>query len=416
MKCEKIKKIYKWLVFYKKNNNKRIYILFYTYLLHMTQTKPSKWNENINNADQKNGHSTENTKKSNINTQDNLDPGQKEVLDDAFKNIEKQFGKWAVIRMWDNANFGLVDTFHSWSYVLDLIIWWGYPYWRVIELYGPESSWKTSIALHAIAAIQERNEIAAFIDAEHALDPYYAKKLWVDTDNLLLSQPNDGEQALQIAEELAKTWAVKLIVIDSVAALVPRAEVEGDMWDSHMWLQARMMSQWLRKLASVLAKTWTTCIFINQIRMKIGIMFGNPETTTWWNALKFFSTQRIEVRKWEAITENKEQIWYNAKITTRKNKIFAPFKKTEIPIIWMEWIARNLDIIESALMLQLITRAWAFYTVWNQKVQWKEKLIALLESDNNLKSKLEEGIKKKIKAMRQGEQVLNDEILEWLHQ
>lgn len=205
---------------------------------------------------------------------------QKKVLDEALKNIEKDFGKGAVIRMGDNTTLGEVKTFHSGSYILDIILGGGYPEGRVIELYGPESSGKTTIALHAIASIQKKGEVAAFIDAEHALDPSYARKLGVDVNNLYLSQPNDGEQALSIAEELAKSGAVKLLVIDSVAALVPRAEVEGSMGDSHMGLQARMMSQGLRKLASVLAKTGTSCIFINQLRMKIGIMFGNPETTT----------------------------------------------------------------------------------------------------------------------------------------
>jgi len=341
---------------------------------------------------------------------------KQQVLDDAFKSIEKQFGKWAIMRMGDNENFGLVNTFHSGSYVLDLIIGGWYPEWRVIELYGPESSWKTTIALHAIASVQKKWEIAAFIDAEHALDPHYAKKLWVDIDNLLLSQPNDGEQALQIAEELAKTWAVRLIVIDSVAALVPRAEVQWDMGDSFMWLQARMMSQWLRKLTSVLAKTWTTCIFINQIRMKIWIMFWNPETTSGGQALKFFSSQRIEVRKGEAITENKEAIGYKAKITTRKNKIFAPFKKVEIPVLRNQWIAKSHDIIEAAMILELITRAWAFYTIWGKKVQGKEKAVILLESDEKTRQQLEDQIQESIKDMRQGKKVLKDEVLDKLQE
>jgi recombination protein RecA len=210
--------------------------------------------------------------------------------------------------MGDSSNFGMVSTFHSGSYILDLILGGGYPEGRVVEIYGPESSGKTTIALHAIAEIQKRGELAAFIDAEHALDPHYARKLGVNIDELLLSQPDYGEQALQIAEELAKSGNVKLIVIDSVAALVPKAEVEGDMGDSYMGLQARMMSQGLRKLTSVLAKTGTTCIFINQIRMKIGVMFGNPETTTGGNALKFFASQRIEIRKGDKIMEDKEQI------------------------------------------------------------------------------------------------------------
>lgn len=337
---------------------------------------------------------------------------QQQVLDDAFKNIEKQFGKGAIMRMGDNSNFGLVNTFHSGSYVLDLILGGGYPEGRVVELYGPESSGKTTIALHAIAAVQKRGEVAAFIDAEHALDPYYAKKLGVDTENLLLSQPNDGEQALQIAEELAKTGAVKLIVIDSVAALVPRAEVEGDMGDSYMGLQARMMSQGLRKLTSILAKTGTTCMFINQIRMKIGVMFGNPETTTGGHALKFFSSQRLDIRRGDKITEDKDQIGYYAKVTTKKNKIFAPFKKVEVPVKWNQGFVKELDIIEAASILQLVTRAGAFYTVGDQKVQGKERFEALLREDDKLKDKLEKDIQAKIKDMRKGEKVLEDDMLD----
>ncbi len=336
---------------------------------------------------------------------------KKDLLKDAFASIEKQFGKWAIMRMWDNANVWLVNTFHSGSYVLDLILWWGYPEWRVVEIYWPESSGKTTIALHAIAEIQKRWEIAAFIDAEHALDPQYARTLWVNTDDLLLSQPDFGEQALQIAEELAKSWAVKLIVIDSVAALVPRAEVEWDMGDSYMWLQARMMSQWLRKLASILAKTGTTCVFINQIRMKIWVMFGNPETTPWWNALKFFASQRIEIRKWDKIMEDKEQIWYLAKIKIAKNKISAPFKTAELPVKWKMWYDKTLDIIEAGVILKLISKWWAFYTIWNQKFQWKEKLWQAVESDEKTKKNLEKEIQNKIKEMRMWKKVLDDEAL-----
>ncbi len=338
---------------------------------------------------------------------------QEKVLQDAISHIEKKFWKWSLIRLWDNSNFGMVNTFHSWSYVLDLILWWWYPEGRIIEFYWPESSWKTTIALHAIASVQKRWEVAAFIDAEHALDPSYAKRLGVDIENLLLSQPNHWEQALSIAEELAKTWAVKLIVIDSVAALVPKAEVEWEMWDSHMWLQARMMSQWLRKLTAILAKTWTSVIFINQIRMKIWVMFGNPETTTGWNALKFYASQRLDIRRWDYIKdENKEAIGYYAKITTKKNKIFAPFKKAEIPVKRKEWFAKTLDIIEASMILKLITRAGAFYTVEWQKVQWKEKLEKLLDENKELREKLEKQIQSKIKDMRKWEKVLDDEALE----
>lgn len=339
-----------------------------------------------------------------------------QVLQEAFKSIEKQFGKWAIMKMGDNSNVGMVNTFHTGSYVLDLIIGWGFPEWRVIEIYGPESSGKTTVALHAIAEIQKRGELAAFIDAEHALDPQYAKLLGVNTEELLLSQPDYGEQALQIAEELAKTGAVKLIVIDSVAALVPKAEVEGDMGDSYMGLQARMMSQGLRKLTSILAKTGTTCIFINQIRMKIGVMFGNPETTTGGNALKFFASQRLEIRKGEKIMEEKEQIGYNIKVKTAKNKIFAPFKTAELPVIWGEGYGKSMDIIEAASVLKLINKSGAFYTVGDQKFQWKEKLSVALAGDDKLRKSLETQIQSKIKEMRMGKKVLDDDALVALHE
>jgi recombination protein RecA len=337
-----------------------------------------------------------------------------ENLKEAFKNIEKQFGKGAIMRMGDNSNVWLVNTIHSGSYVLDLILGWWYPEWRIVEIYWPESSGKTTVALHAIAEVQKRWGIAAFIDAEHALDPHYAKKLGVDIDNLILSQPDHWEQALQIAEELAKTWSVKMIVIDSVAALVPRAEVEWDMGDSYMWLQARMMSQWLRKLTGVLAKTGTICVFINQIRMKIGVMFGNPETTSGWNALKFFASQRIEIRRWDKLEENKEQIWYFAKIKTAKNKIFAPFKTAEIPVKRWFGYESTMDIIEAGIILKLITRAWAFYSIWDKKVQWKEKLIELLNEDKKVLENLKKDIEKNIKDMRTGKKVLDDDVLDKL--
>jgi len=337
---------------------------------------------------------------------------QQEALKEAFGNIEKQFGKWAIMRMGDNANVGMVNTFHTGSYVLDLIIGGGFPEGRVLEIYGPESSGKTSIALHAIAEIQKRGEIAALIDAEHALDPNHARNLWVDTDNLLLSQPDYGEQGLQIAEELAKSWVVRLIVIDSVSALVPKAEVEGEMGDSYIGLQARMMSQWLRKLTSILAKTGTTCIFINQIRMKIGVMFGNPETTSGGQALKFFSSQRLEIRRWEKIVEGKDQIGYMTKVKSVKNKIFAPFKKVELPFKRKMGYDKELDIIEAAMILNLITRSWAFYTIGDQKIQWKEKFSKYLIENVKVREKLEKQIQQKIKEMRSGKKVLDDASLE----
>ena len=218
-----------------------------------------------------------------------------------------------------------------------------------------------------MAAIQAQWGVCAFVDAEHAFDPHYAKKLWVDTDNLILSQPDYGEQALSIVEELAKTGEIRFIVIDSVAALVPKAEVEGEMWASHMWLQARMMSQGLRKLTPILSKTWTTVVFINQLRQKIGVMFGNPETTTWWTALKFYASQRLEVRKWDKIESNKEQVGYYARVKVVKNKIFPPYKSTEIPFIFSEWVDVTADILDTAVILWLIEKNGAFYTLDGQK-------------------------------------------------
>jgi recombination protein RecA len=337
------------------------------------------------------------------------------LLKEAMTSIEKQFGKWAIMRMGDNANLGLVSTFHSGSYVMDLILGWGYPEGRVIEMYGHESSGKTTIALHAIAEVQRRGEIAAFIDAEHALDPHYARKLGVDIDNLLLSQPDYGEQALQIAEELAKSGVVKLIVIDSVSAMVPRAEVEGDMGDSFMGLQARMMSQGLRKLTGVLAKSGTSLIFINQIRMKIGVMFGNPETTSGGNALKFFASQRLEIRKGEKIIGNdKEQNGYICKIKTAKNKIFAPFKTVEVPIKWAEGISKPDDIVEASVILKLITRNGAFYTLGDQKFQGKAKMVDFITTDEKARKELESQIQSKIKDMRSGKTVLDEDALNLL--
>ncbi len=325
---------------------------------------------------------------------------KQQILNEAFKNIEKEFWKWAVMRLGDNVDYWNVKTFSSGSYMLDTILGWGYPEGRVVEIYGPESSWKTTLALHAISEVQQNDDIAAFIDAEHALDPEYSRKLGVDTDNLILSQPDYGEQALQIAQELAQTWVVKLIVIDSVSALVPKTEVEWDMGDSHVWLQARLMSQGLRKLAWILSKTWTTVIFINQIRSKIWIMFGNPETTSWGNALKFFGSQRIEIRRGEKIEENKEQIGYKAKVKVVKNKIAPPFKNIETIVKFDRWIDRLSDLVDAGLHFGFISRSGAFYSVNDQKVQWKEKLLTLLEEDENIRNNLEEQIKNAIKNTR----------------
>ncbi len=323
-----------------------------------------------------------------------------QILTEAFKNIEKEFGKWSIMRLWDNIDYWQISTFSTWSYVIDTILGWWYPQWRAVEIYWPESSGKTTLALHAISEVQKSWQMAAFIDAEHALDPEYAKKIWINTDDLILSQPDFWEQALQIAQELAQTWVIKLIVIDSVAALVPKAEIEWDMWDSHMWLQARLMSQWLRKLAGILSKTWTTVIFINQIRSKIGVIFGSPEVTSGGNALKFFASQRVEIRRWEKLEENKEQIWYKWKIKVVKNKIAPPFKNAEVVIKFNMWIDKMADIIEAGVYFGSISKSWAFYSIWDKKVQWKDKLSSLLNQDSKLFKSLKNDIENKIKESR----------------
>jgi len=270
--------------------------------------------------------------------------------------------------------------------------------------------------LHAIAEVQKAGENAAFIDAEHALDPSYAQKLGVDISNLVLAQPDYGEQALEITEQLAATWAVKVIVVDSVAALTPKAEVEWDMADQQMWLQARMMSKGLRKLTAIAAKTWTLIIFINQIRMKIGVMFGNPETTTGGNALKFFASQRIEIRRWEKLEESKEQVWYKAKIKVVKNKIAPPFKSCEVLIRFNQWIDKLADLVEIAQLFGIVTRAWAFYSLYDKKTQGKNALVKLLEENNNLREKLEKNIadviKNEWKIIEKEETLDEDKILD----
>jgi recombination protein RecA len=319
------------------------------------------------------------------------------VLEEALKAIEKQFGKGSIMKLWDNTVHSIVKTYHTGSYMIDDILWGGYPEGRIIEIYGPESSGKTTLALHAIAEVQKAWENAAFIDAEHALDPSYAQKLGVDINNLVLAQPDYGEQALEIAEKLASSGAVRLIVVDSVAALTPKAEVEWDMSDQQMWLQARMMSKWLRKLTSIAAKTWTMIIFINQIRMKIGVMFGNPETTTGGNALKFFATQRIEIRRWEKIEENKEQMGYKAKVKVVKNKIAPPFKSCEVVIRFNQGIDEIADLVEIAMNKGIITRAGAFYSLYDQKFQGKNALIKEIKENEQLKEKLGKDIENAIK-------------------
>lgn len=322
---------------------------------------------------------------------------KKEALSNALAMIEKQFWKWSIMRLWDK-ELMKVDTFSSGSLSLDIALWWGYAKWRIIEIYGPESSGKTTLTLHAIAEIQKAWWTAAFIDAEHALDPEYARKIWVDVDNLIISQPDYGEQALEIADALIRSWAVDLIIVDSVAALTPKAEIEWDMWDSHMWLQARLMSQALRKITWVISKSNTTVIFINQIRMKIWIMFGSPETTTWGNALKFYASQRLDIRRKDKIESgtgmDKEVNGSRTKVKVIKNKIAPPFKEAEFDVMFNEWISKIWEILDIGSDIWVIKKSWAFYSYWEIKLwQWRENSKKFLTENPELVKELEEVIK-----------------------
>lgn len=291
-----------------------------------------------------------------------------QALDQALKSIEKQYGKGAIMRLGDEPDRKIEAT-PSGSINLDIALGvGGYPKGRIIELYGPESSGKTTLALHAIASSQKLGGNVAFIDAEHALDAQYAKKLGVDIDNLLLSQPDTGEQALEIAEALVRSGSIDMIVVDSVAALVPEAEINGDMGDSHIGLQARLMSQAMRKLSGIISKTHTTAIFINQIREKVGVMFGNPEVTPGGRALKFYSSVRLEIRRSESLKNGTDFIGNKAKIKVVKNKVAPPFKEAMVDIIFGEGISKYGEVLDLATDLELIQKAGAWYAYNNEKI------------------------------------------------
>jgi recombination protein RecA len=293
--------------------------------------------------------------------------GKSIALGLAIESIEKTYGKGAIMKLGESHRSN-VETFSSGSLSLDIALGGGLPKGRVVEIYGPESSGKTTLTLHAIAAVQRTGGTAAFIDAEHALDPAYAKRIGVDIDNLLISQPDNGEQALEIAETLVRSNAVDIIVIDSVAALVPRAEIEGDMGDSLPGLQARLMSQALRKLTGVISRSNTSIIFVNQIRMKIGIMFGNPETTTGGNALKFYASIRMDIRRISQIKQGDTVIGNRTRVKVVKNKIAPPFREAEFDIMYNEGISYAGDVLDLAVIYELVEKSGAWYAYNSEKI------------------------------------------------
>ncbi len=293
--------------------------------------------------------------------------GKNKALGLALETIEKQFGKGSIMKLGESTHVN-VETTPTGSLSLDLALGGGIPKGRIVEIYGPESSGKTTLTLHAIAEIQKQGGTAAFIDAEHALDPSYAKRIGVDVENLLLSQPDNGEQALEITETLVRSNAVDLIVVDSVAALVPRAEIEGEMGDAHMGLQARLMSQALRKLTGVISRSHTTVIFINQIRMKIGVMFGNPETTTGGNALKFYASVRMDIRRISQIKQGDAVIGNRTRVKVVKNKIAPPFREAEFDIMYNQGISKAGDILDLAANRNIVEKAGAWYSYNGSKI------------------------------------------------
>lgn len=298
-----------------------------------------------------------------------MEKEKEKALEITLGQIEKQFGKGSIMRLGDGGNYKNVEAVSSGILPLDIAIGiGGYPKGRIIEIYGPESSGKTTVTLHAVASVQKNGGTAAFIDAEHALDPLYAKNLGVDTEQLLVSQPDTGEQALEIAEALVRSGAVDIIVVDSVAALVPRAEIEGEMGDSFIGLQARLMSQALRKLAGVVSKSNTIIIFINQLREKVGVMFGNPETTTGGRALKFYASVRIDVRKIEVIKKGVEMIGVRTKAKIVKNKVAPPFKVAEFDILYGQGVTKDGCVLDIATEMDIVSKTGAWYNYGDEKL------------------------------------------------
>ena len=331
-----------------------------------------------------------------------MDDNKSKALNAALSQIEKQFGKNTVMRLGDNT-VQAVEAVSTGSLTLDIALGiGGLPKGRIVEIYGPESSGKTTMTLQAIAECQKAGGTCAFIDAEHALDPQYARKLGVDIDNLLVSQPDHGEQALEIADMLVRSGAIDLIVVDSVAALTPRAEIEGEMGDSHMGLQARLMSQALRKLTGNIKKTNTLVIFINQIRMKIGVMFGNPETTTGGNALKFYASVRLDIRRIGAIKKGDEVVGAETRVKVVKNKVAPPFKQAEFDVLYGEGISREGEIIEIGAQLNFIEKAGSWYSYNGEKIgQGKDNAREFLKENPKIAQEIEDKIRANSSALNE---------------
>jgi recombination protein RecA len=327
-----------------------------------------------------------------------MDDNRKKALAAALSQIERQFGKGSVMRMGDEGAIPNIDVISTGSLNLDIALGiGGLPRGRVVEIYGPESSGKTTLTLHVIAEMQKAGGVAAFVDAEHALDPIYAEKLGVDIDELLVSQPDTGEQALEITDMLVRSGAVDIVVIDSVAALTPKAEIEGDMGDSHMGLQARLMSQALRKLTGNIKRSNTLVIFINQIRMKIGVMFGSPETTTGGNALKFYASVRLDIRRIGSIKRGDEVVGNETKVKVVKNKVSPPFKQANFEILYGEGISREGELIDLGVEHGFVEKAGAWYSYNGDKIgQGKEKVRLFLKENPDIANTIEKALRDKL--------------------
>lgn len=325
------------------------------------------------------------------------DDNKLKALESALAQIEKQFGKGSVMKLGDTSTHMQIETVPTGSISLDIALGLGgVPKGRIIEVYGPESSGKTTVALHMVAEVQKRGGIAGFIDAEHALDPAYARNIGVDIDNLYISQPDNGEQALEITETMVRSGAVDILIVDSVAALVPRAEIDGDMGDAHVGLQARLMSQALRKLTAVISKSNCVVIFINQLREKVGVMFGSPETTTGGRALKFYSSIRLDVRRIETLKQNGEVVGNRTRIKVVKNKIAPPFKEAEFDIMFGQGISREGDILDLAAKENIVIKSGAWYAYNDAKIgQGRENAKIYLKENPEIFSEIEEKVREK---------------------